>query len=140
MQRALILIFSAVLHAGLVAAAEAPTKLPSVGILTEDSSASALAVIKKALADLGDIDGKTISVQSRSAGGRIERLDEVASELAQNVDVIVAEGISAGQAGRRQKRKANFVAARGGGGGAFRGGGGGAKISAGRGGGRARRP
>jgi putative ABC transport system substrate-binding protein len=82
-----------------------------LGYLGEDALSSAnIGALQKMLRELGYIDGKTIVIETRLAGGSIEHLDELARELIQkNVELLVAQGLSAGQAARRQDRKIPIV-------------------------------
>lgn len=105
MKKILVFFFCAamlpVLNAG---AAEPAAKVRRIGFLAEDqSSAADVAILKKFLADAGYIDGKTIIVETANAGGRIEQIDRAAADLvAKAPDLIVAAGVSAAQAARRQ--------------------------------------
>jgi putative ABC transport system substrate-binding protein len=93
--------------------ASAAQKLHILGYLGEDSFSSAdLGALQKMLRQLGYIDGETVAIETRFAGGRIERLDDLARDLIQkNVELLVAQGLSAGQAARRQDRKIPIVVA-----------------------------
>jgi len=97
----------------IVAQASAAPMPHTIGYLGEDSLSSAdIGVLQKMLSQLGYIDGQTVAIESRFAGGRIERLDDLASDLIQkNVELIVTQGLSAGQAARRQDRKIPIVIA-----------------------------
>jgi putative ABC transport system substrate-binding protein len=91
----------------------AAQKLHLLGYLGEESLSSAdIGALQKMLRQLGYIDGETVAIETRFAGGRIERLDDLARELIQmNVELLVAQGLSAGQAARRQDRKVPIVIA-----------------------------
>jgi putative ABC transport system substrate-binding protein len=93
--------------------ASAAQKLHILGYLGEDSLSSAdIGALQKMLRQLGYIDGQTVAIETRFAGGRIERLDDLARDLIQkNVELLVAQGLSAGQAARRQDRKIPIVVA-----------------------------
>ena len=69
------------------------SKAPRIGFLTRKTDASVSAQIdafRQGLSDLGWIEGKTISIEYRDAGGQLDRLLPLAAELvALNVDVIV---------------------------------------------------
>lgn len=95
------------------AASSAAGRLHSIGFLTEGNANSAgFAAFKKALRELNYVDGETVAFRSRGANGRIEQIDKAAAELlAEKIDLIVAEGISAGQAARRQTRTVPIVVA-----------------------------
>lgn len=101
------------LIARAVTAAEPAAKLHPIGFLTERSSANEeIATLKKELGEIGYVDGETMTVFSRSSGGHIERIDEAAAALIQQKpDLIVADGVSAGQAARRQTRSVPIVVA-----------------------------
>jgi putative tryptophan/tyrosine transport system substrate-binding protein len=91
--------------------ASAAQKLHILGYLGEDSlSSTDIGALQKMLRQLGYIDGQTVAIETRFAGGRIERLDDLARDLIQkNVELLVAQGLSAGQAARRQDRKIPIV-------------------------------
>jgi putative ABC transport system substrate-binding protein len=95
------------------AAEPAAVKLRSIGFLSEtNTNAAGLAALKKALRELNYVDGETVAFRSRGAGGRIEQIDTAAADLlSQKVDLIVADGLSAGQAARRQTRTIPIVIA-----------------------------
>jgi putative tryptophan/tyrosine transport system substrate-binding protein len=69
------------------------SKAPRIGFLTRKTDASVSAQIdafRQGLRDLGWIEGKSISIEYRDAGGQLDRLLPLAAELvALNVDVIV---------------------------------------------------
>ena len=69
------------------------SKAPRIGFLTRKTDASVSAQIdafRQGLSDLGWIEGKSISIEYRDAGGQLDRLLPLAAELvALNVDVIV---------------------------------------------------
>jgi putative tryptophan/tyrosine transport system substrate-binding protein len=69
------------------------SKAPRIGFLTRKTDASVSAQIdafRQGLRDVGWIEGKSISIEYRDAGGQLDRLLPLAAELvALNVDVIV---------------------------------------------------
>ena len=79
----------------LAARAKQPARLPTVGLLTPDTSgwsAETAAFIER-LSQLGWIEGRTITIEYRWSEGRPERVAEIATEFVrQKVDVIVAYG------------------------------------------------
>ncbi|HEX9445025.1 MAG TPA: ABC transporter substrate-binding protein [Candidatus Binatia bacterium] len=95
------------------AAAAPPAGLHRIGFLGEGSSSTAsVGALEKALHEKGYENGKTLAVEKRFAEGKLERLDDLAGELVQQeVELIVAEGVSAGQAAKRQTRKIPIVVA-----------------------------
>jgi putative ABC transport system substrate-binding protein len=59
-------------------------------------------MFRKRLSELGYVDGKTIVIDERYADGNVQRLSELARELAaSNVDVIVASAVAAASAARQ---------------------------------------
>ena len=77
----------------LVARAQQPAKLPTIGYLgpaTRTLDSERLAAFVKRLRDLGWIEGRTIAIEYRWAEGRNERLAETATEFVRlKMDVIV---------------------------------------------------
>lgn len=78
--------------------AQLVTRSPRIGFLALESlssgmSAAAMERLRSAFRELGYIDGRTISIEVRSAEGRPERLAELAHQLVESrVDVILAGG------------------------------------------------
>ena len=72
--------------------AQQPAKLWRVGVLAPDSSSTnAYSVFRRAMRELGYVEGKTLSLNWRFAEGQYDRLPSLASELVRaNVDVILA--------------------------------------------------
>jgi len=57
--------------------------------------------LRKALRDLGYVEGRNILIADRSAEGRLERLTDLAADLVRlKVDVIIAGGVAATRAAR----------------------------------------
>jgi len=75
------------------AAAQPTVKLPRIGVLTgtvQPPSPRANALLA-GLGEFGYVDGKTVVIEWRLSGGKMERLPDLAAELVRlNVDVIVA--------------------------------------------------
>ena len=86
---------AALLVVGLVAAptfpeAQSLPKVPRIGVLDADRSLAGNA-FQEGLRQLGYVEGKSIAIEWRWAGGRPERFPELAAELVRlKVDVIVA--------------------------------------------------
>src|SRR5262245_45545084 len=80
----------------LAARAQHPGKLPTIGYLgagTPASESQRVAALKERLHQLGGIEGRTISIESRWAEGRSDRASEMAEELVRlKVDIIVTSG------------------------------------------------
>ena len=75
--------------------AQQPAKISRVGVLlygTPENDPN-VAAFRQNMRDLGYLEGKNVSIEYRFAGGKPERLGEVAAELARlNPDVILALG------------------------------------------------
>ncbi len=81
---------------GSAAQAQQPKKVPRIGYLSSNDPASEAIraeAIRLALRALGYMEGQNIAIEYRYADGKIDRLSELAAELARlKVDVIVAAG------------------------------------------------
>jgi putative ABC transport system substrate-binding protein len=79
--------------------------LPIIGLMgaaTPAASGQSIAVLIERLRALGWSDGRTVTIESRWAEGRAERLAEIAAEFVRlNVSVIVTGGTTAIQAAKR---------------------------------------
>lgn len=86
------------LAAPLTVEAQQSGKTPRIGLLILSSASSAaggsaLEAFRSGLRELGYVEGRTITIEYRSAEGRIERLPELASDLVKRkVDIIVTGG------------------------------------------------
>ena len=90
-----ILFAGALLAVAVAVEAQQPKKVARIGLLAFASGAESrnIAPFRDELRKLGYIEGKTILVDYRSAGGDRNRLRELADELVRaKVDVIVATG------------------------------------------------
>jgi putative tryptophan/tyrosine transport system substrate-binding protein len=93
--------------AGVLAAppaqAQQSGKVYRIGVLSPDSAPPGLfEVFQERLRELGYVEGKNISIESRHAGGQNERLAALANELiALMVDVIFTVNTSAAQAAKK---------------------------------------
>jgi putative ABC transport system substrate-binding protein len=89
-----ILIGVVLLAIGVMAEAQQPKKVPRMGYLAEVDPATDSAraeAIRVALRELGYIEGQNIGIEYRYAGGKFDRLPELAAELVLlKVDIIVA--------------------------------------------------
>jgi putative tryptophan/tyrosine transport system substrate-binding protein len=92
-RRKLMTLLGTALAWPLVARAQQPAKLPTIGYLgpaTRTLDSERLAAFVKRLRDLGWIEGRTIAIEYRWAEGRNERLAETATEFVRlKMDVIV---------------------------------------------------
>lgn len=96
MQLAILILTLGLLAAPLAAEAQQTGKTPRIGLLfvTSPSSSSTFTeALRSSLRDLGYVEGRTITIEYRSAEGRAERLPALATELVERkVDVIVTGG------------------------------------------------
>ncbi len=92
-----VVLLLGLLAVPLVADAQQPGKVPTIGYLVQFSGAAGppsgnLTAFLEGLKQLGYEDGKTIAIEYRYTEGRSERLPELAAELVRlKVDVIVTE-------------------------------------------------
>ena len=81
---------------GSFAEAQQPTKVPRIGFLFSLSPAvntDRIEAFRQGMRDLGYVEGKNVVVEYRYAEGKLDRLSELAAELARlKVDVIVSGG------------------------------------------------
>src|SRR5215813_12227791 len=82
------------LAAGTFAEAQQQKKIPRIVYLgLGTASPYRFPAFRQGLRQLGYVEGKDIVIENRSAGGKLDRLDEVAAELVRlKVDVIVTTG------------------------------------------------
>lgn len=110
-----VLAAAVLVSAPCLAAAQAPGKLPRVGVLANTvpltemqagtSSHPAIRAIIDGLRDLGWVNGRNVQLVWRSAEGDLTRLPALADELVrEQVDVLVAYGPGIGAAERRTDR------------------------------------
>jgi putative tryptophan/tyrosine transport system substrate-binding protein len=95
-RRAVISLIGGAAAWPLMARAQQPTKLPTIGFLgaaTASSWSQWTAAFVQRLRELGWIEGRTVAIDYRWAEGRNERFGEIAAELVRlKVDVIVTAG------------------------------------------------
>ena len=78
----------------LAARAQQPA-MPVIGFLdsrSSDGMASRLAAFRQGLKEIGFVEGENVTILYRWAGDRVDRLPEIASELARQATVIVTTG------------------------------------------------
>ncbi len=81
----------AVLAAALAAEAQPPRRIPRIGFLSPVELRPYFEAFRQGLRELGYVEGQSIAIEYRSAGGRYERLPGLAAELVHlKVAVIVA--------------------------------------------------
>jgi putative tryptophan/tyrosine transport system substrate-binding protein len=85
--------------------AQAPTRVPRIGVLTlvtADPGDADNAAFRQGLRDLGYTEGQNITLEWRSPDGRIEQYPALAADLVRrSVDVIVAQGTAASGAAKQ---------------------------------------
>ena len=73
-----------------LAEAQKPAKVPRIGVLSGPTDPGVEA-FRQGLRELGYVEGKNITIEHRSAEGKVDRLPDLAAELVRlKVDVIVA--------------------------------------------------
>jgi putative ABC transport system substrate-binding protein len=93
-------------------AAEAPptATLRRIGLLTFAASSPLRDALQQSLRDLGYVEGENLAVEARDAGGKAERLPDLAAELVRReVEVIVATGYEAVSAAQQATRTIPIV-------------------------------
>jgi putative ABC transport system substrate-binding protein len=103
--RRCVALFALALTLGLVARApvlaQAPTRVPTIGVLipgpaTAPSAVPSREAFERGLKELGWTPGQTVRVEYRYADGKLERLRDLAQELAgAKIDVLVARSTQA---------------------------------------------
>jgi len=95
-----------------VAEAQQAPKIIQIGILSAFSPSAREDAFRRGLHDLGYIEGQNVTIRSRSAEGRFEKLPELAAELVRlNVDVIVASPTASIRAAQRATKTIPIVMA-----------------------------
>jgi putative tryptophan/tyrosine transport system substrate-binding protein len=91
-----ILVAVVLLAVGVIAEAQQPKKVPRIGYLSPSDAATESTrsePIRRALRELGYIDGQNIAIEYRYAEGKVDRFSELLAELVRlKVDIIVASG------------------------------------------------
>jgi putative tryptophan/tyrosine transport system substrate-binding protein len=78
--------------APLAAEGQSPTRVYRMGFLAATNSPHLSEAFRQGLRDFGWIEGQNIIIEYRDAGGRLERLPDLAAQLVSlNVDLIVAQ-------------------------------------------------
>jgi len=101
-----------VLAAPLAAEAQPAGKVPRIAFLTTTSPENSLTAdaFRRALRDLGYVEGQNLTVEWRWGRGTTERFPEFAADVVRlNVDVIVAANTAAGRAAQRATKTIPIV-------------------------------
>ena len=99
-----IVIAATLMELGIVARAQQPKKIQRLGLLTFAAAPppSSATPFDQGLLKLGYVDGQNIAIERRFANGQIDRLPELAAELARlPLDVIVTQSFPAALAAKR---------------------------------------
>jgi putative ABC transport system substrate-binding protein len=99
-RRVALMVALVLLIVPLAASAQLPARVPRIGILSPAPEAAAspggpavFDAFREALHQLGYVEGKSIALEFRLAGGKYERLQELAADLVRlPVDIIVTDG------------------------------------------------
>ena len=107
----IVVLSLSLLAAPVTAGAQPPRKVPRIGYLVLapllEKPSPERAAFLEALSELGYVEGKTVSIEYRSAAWNAELLPDLAEELVRlNVDVIVTGGGGATPEAARQATKA----------------------------------
>ena len=109
-RRAFLTVVSGALIACRTAAAQPSSTVKRVGLLSGATVVVGHVILKDALRDLGWLDGQNFILELRAAGGRYDRLPDLAADLVRlKVDVIVAQGSAASVAARDATRTIPIV-------------------------------
>ena len=99
---------------GGFAEAQQPSKVPRIGFLSSFDTAMespTLEAFRLGLRELGYVEGKTIEIEYRYAEGKLDRLPDLAAELARlRVDVIVTRGSTGVKAAKQATNTIPIVA------------------------------
>ena len=106
----IVVLSLSLLAAPVTVGAQPPRKVPRIGYLVLapllEKPSPERAAFLEALSELGYVDGKTVSIEYRSAGWNAELLPDLAEELVRlNVDAIVTGGGGATAEAARQATK-----------------------------------
>src|SRR6266496_6519219 len=103
--------------AGAVAQAQQSKKVPRIGylsVLSPSSDSTRIEAFRQGLRDLAYVEGQSISIESRYAEGKLNRLPDLAEELVRlKVDIIVVGGSTATGAAKNVTKLIPIVMAHG---------------------------
>lgn len=103
MKRLVPAITLAIFSAFSITEAQLPARIPRVGFLApQGRSLPLFEAFQKGLADLGYVEGRTVVVEARFAEGQLDRLPELAAELAHlKIDVLAVTGAITARAAKK---------------------------------------
>jgi ABC-type uncharacterized transport system substrate-binding protein len=108
--RLLVTLTLGILVVPLAAATPPTAPLRRIGLLTFAASSPLCDDFQQSLRDLGYVEGENLAVQARDAGGKAERLPDLAAELVRHeVEIIVAVGYEAVRAAQQATRTIPIV-------------------------------
>ncbi len=91
-----------ILLAPHAAEAQKPAKVPRIAVLSPTGLSHLSQAFRQGLRDLGYVEGQTVAVEERHAGGRLEQLPDLATELVRlKFDLIVTSGAPAAHAAKQ---------------------------------------
>jgi putative ABC transport system substrate-binding protein len=113
--RCIITLILSLLMAPLAAEAQPSPKVPRIGVLSESTltaNARSRAAFLQGLHALGYVEGQTIVLEECWAGGKPERLPDLAAELVRlQVDIIVAGNVPSARAASQAAERIPIVVA-----------------------------
>src|SRR5262245_4485189 len=114
-----ILVVVVLLAVAVIAEAQQPTKVPTIGYLSSGSPSTNLGsreAFLQGLRDLGYVEGKNIVIEYKWAEGKFERMPELAEELVRlKVDIILAPNSGIARTAKKATTTIPIVMANGGG-------------------------
>jgi putative ABC transport system substrate-binding protein len=109
-RRTFLLSGAGLLAAPLVALAQRAAAIPRIGFLSPSGPSPISEGFRRGLRELGYVEGRSVLVEYRWAGGRFDRLPRLAAELVrERVDVIVAQVTQASLAAKDATRTIPIV-------------------------------
>jgi len=99
------------------ASAQQAKNMPTIGylsVLSPSSDSARIGALRQSLAELGYVEGRTITIQPRYAEGKLDQLPKLAGELVgSDVDIIVAGGSTAIRAAKNVTKLIPIIMAHG---------------------------
>jgi putative tryptophan/tyrosine transport system substrate-binding protein len=107
----LILVAVVLLALGVIAEAQQPKKVPRIGFLApSDPASQSTEAIRRALRELGYMEGQNIVIEYRYMEGKRDRVPELAGELVRlKVDIIVVSGTGPARAAKNATKTIPIV-------------------------------
>jgi putative tryptophan/tyrosine transport system substrate-binding protein len=107
----LILVAVVLLALGVTSEAQQPKKVPRIGFLApSDPASQSTEAIRRALRELGYMEGQNIVIEYRYMEGKRDRVPELAGELVRlKVDIIVVSGTGSARAAKNATKTIPIV-------------------------------